>query len=407
MEAAQRLQAERERESQKFVSSRGVQDVSNQFYNARPEYVKQFGREWRKTESKIKGLRTFNNWIKSVMIQKFSPDEPAVQEERGWGQEEPEDLAPEEKKPLLVLDVGCGKGGDLGKWQQAPQTVGLYVGLDPAEQSIAQAHDRYVGMRRGRKPLFDGRFVVKDCFSEWIGDIPIIQEVGIDGSVGPGGNMMNARWGRTGGFDVVTMMFSMHYSFENEQKARTMLRNVAGALKKGGRFIGVVPNSDVLSARVVEWHTKRKEQGLKAANGEAENQEPVEEGEVEDEEETAPSPRWGNSLYKVKFTGVTPPDGVFRPATGWKYTYWMEEAVDVPEYVVPWEAFRALAEDYNLEQRYRKPFLDIWESDKDDSILGPLAVRMGVRRYEGASLEMSDEEREAVSFYHAFCFTKV
>ena len=85
----------------------------------------------------------------------------------------------------------------------------------------------------------------------------------------------------------------------------------------------------------------------------------------------------------------------------------MDEAVDVPEFVVPWEAFRALAEGVNLEQRYRKPFLDIWAAEKDDRDLGPLSIRMGVRKYEGGPLEISEEEKEAVGFYHAFCFVKV
>ena len=416
IEAVRRRQEERERETQQIISSRGVQDASNQFYNARPEWVKERGRDWRRNESKIKGLRSFNNWIKSVIIQKFAPNEPPVQDERGWGQEEPEAVAGEDQKPLLVLDLGCGKGGDLGKWQQAPQTVALYVGLDPADQSVSQARDRYNGMRRGRRPIYDARFVIQDCFGEWIGDVPIIDEVGIDPNVGPDGNMMSARWGKSGGFDVVTMMFTMHYSFENEQKARMMLRNVAGCLKKGGRLIGVCPNSDIISSKVAEWHRKRKEDQQKSAgtNGEeitTDNPDPQpEEGEVEDEdseEALAPSPSWGNRIYRVRFNGVTPPDGVFRPATGWKYTYWMDEAVDVPEYVVPWEAFRALAEDYNLEQRYRKPFLEIWESDKDDATLGPLAVRMGVTKSEGGEVLLSEDEREAVGLYHAFCFTKV
>jgi mRNA (guanine-N7-)-methyltransferase len=87
--------------------------------------------------------------------------------------------------------------------------------------------------------------------------------------------------------------------------------------------------------------------------------------------------------------------------------YWMDEAVDVPEFVVPWEAFRALAEGVNLEQRYRKPFLDIWAAEKDDRDLGPLSIRMGVRKHEGGPLEISEEEKEAVGFYHAFCFVKV
>jgi mRNA (guanine-N7-)-methyltransferase len=45
-------------------------------------------------------------------------------------------------------------------------------------------------------------------------------------------------------------MFALHYSFETEELARGMLKNVSGALKKGGRFIGVMPNSDVITAKV-------------------------------------------------------------------------------------------------------------------------------------------------------------
>jgi hypothetical protein len=123
------------------------------------------------------------------------------------------------------------------------------------------------------------------------------------------------------------------------------------------------------------------------------------------------APEWGNSIYRVRFPidtdRPTAPDGTFRPPFGWKYMYWMDEAVDVPEYVVPWEAFRALAEGFNLEQRYRKPFLDIWASEKDDRDLASLSLRMGVRKYEGGPLEMTEEEREAASMYHAFCFVKV
>ncbi|GLA29908.1 mRNA cap guanine-N7 methyltransferase [Aspergillus niger] len=358
-----RRQEERERaleeDAMRNSQSRGVTDIVRQHYNAVP----QRGREWRKTESKIKGLRSFNNWVKSTLIQKFSPDE-------------------EFEKRLLVIDLGCGKGGDLGKWQLAPQPVDLYVGLDPAEVSIIQARERYAGMRSGRgprggrrggPPLFHGEFRSKDCFGEWLGDVDIVQQVGIDPNVGPGGSMMASRWGG-GGFDVVTSMFAIHYAFESEEKARQMLRNVAGCLKKGGRFIGVCPNSDIISARVEE------------------------EAKAE----------WGNSIYWVRFPGDTPEDGIFRPPFGWKYSYFMEEAVgEIPEYVVPWEAFRALTEEYNLELQYRKPFMEVWRDEKDDPELGPLSERMGVRDRTTGELTMTPEEQEAVSFYHAFCFYKV
>ena len=388
--------------------ARGINDVVRHHYNSVPER----GREWRTTDSKIKGLRVFNNWVKSCIIQRYSPDEDHAPGSRELGRSSGRDL--------LVLDVGCGKGGDLSKWQQAPQSIQLYVGLDPAEVSIDQAKGRYrnLGARGGgrggrggfnRRPpprVFDARFHVKDCYNESIEDLDIIQQVGFDPSP------MNRH-----GFDVVSMMFSMHYAFENEKTARTMLRNVAGALKKGGRFIGCIPNSDVLSEHVRRFNEKaasKRQADESKPDGDAPadpaatppETEP-EEGELE-EGEAEPTAEWGNSIYRVRFPGKTPEDGIFRPAFGWKYSFFLDEAVEeVPEYVVPWEAFRALADDFNLELQFHRTFSEIWEAEKDDPELGPLSERMGVRERGQGPLLVSPEEMEAASFYIGFCFYKV
>ncbi|KAK3941669.1 mRNA cap methyltransferase [Diplogelasinospora grovesii] len=440
------LERERQQAAQEAAAGLGpapgdraaINDVVRAHYNAVPER----GRDWRKTDSRIKGLRSFNNWVKSCIIQKFSPDEDHTPGalERGITT----------GNQLLVLDIGCGKGGDLGKWQQAPQPVQLYVGLDPAEVSIDQAKERYRSMQnrsgggrggrggrgrggyggRGGQRIFDARIHVKDCFGEPLEDLEIIRQVGFTNS-----NISNAQ-----GFDVVSMMFCMHYAFENEEKARRMLKNVAGALKKGGRFIGCIPNSDVISSKV-EAFNKQQEEKKRQKKAETKAEEPkaeakmengdgppssppfmpgspggakspapaadAEEGELE-EGETEETAEWGNEIYRVRFPGKTPADGIFRPPFGWKYSFFLHEAVEeVPEYVVPWEAFRALAEDYNLELQYHKGFLDVWETEKDDRELGPLSERMGVRERHGGQLLVSPEEMEAASFYVAFCFYKV
>ena len=427
-EAIRQRQIQRDRDAASQAAAaeehnrmRGINDVVRHHYNSVPER----GREWRTTDSKIKGLRVFNNWVKSCIIQRYSPDEDHTPGSREMGRSS--------GKELLVLDIGCGKGGDLNKWQQAPQPVQLYVGLDPAEISIDQARSRYRTMssrggrggrgghgRHGPPRVFDARFHVKDCYAESIEDLDIIRQVGFDPSP------MNRR-----GFDVVTMMFCMHYAFESETHARNMLRNVAGALKKGGRFIGCIPNSDILGERVRAFNTKNRKASDKeepAVDGEDQfppsptNSPPPppeaapttpppapepEEGELE-EGEAEPTAEWGNSIYRVRFPGKTPEDGIFRPAFGWKYNFFLDEAVEeVPEYVVPWEAFRALAEDYNLELQFHRTFPEIWEAEKDDPELGPLSERMGVRERGGGPLLTSPEEMEAASFYLGFCFYKV
>ncbi|KAL6714271.1 mRNA cap guanine-N7 methyltransferase [Lecanora helva] len=484
-DAVLQRQQQRAEEARQAAQTRGNDEVVRQHYNAVP----QRGREWRKTDSRIKGLRSFNNWVKSTIIHKFSRSDS-------------------DEYPLRVLDIGCGKGGDLGKWQQAPQAVELYVGIDPAEISIDQARERYVQMRsgggrggrggrgghHGGRPqrTFDAEFFAEDAFTYSLGDIPIIREVGF----GPG-----SRWGPGGGFDVVSMMFCMHYAFQTEAKAKGMLANVANSLKKGGRFLGVIPNSDVIRAGVEAFHKqqakaapptvspkatadKAKKQGIheellngtqspkqKAAASDSTpkkrkaadppNDEPATKQLKSDApphsisdpaaalniitepptttpppqpngvsptlnlpsptyqpstkppptpspqlKDTKPDPpdtstpiaEWGNSIYRIRFPGPTPADGVFRPPYGWKYSFFMEEAVEeVPEYVVPWEAFRGIAEDYNLELQYRKPFAEVWSEEKNHPVFSQLSERMGVRGRDGGPLLVSEEEMEAAS----------
>ncbi len=56
-----------------------------------------------------------------------------------------------------------------------------------------------------------------------------------------------------------------------------------------------------------------------------------------------------------------------------------------------------LAESYNLEQQYRKPFAQVWQEEKEHDVYGPLSERMGVRGQGRGALLVSDEEMEAAS----------
>lgn len=455
-EAAEKVRLEREAAAKAAVQGRPTAsaDIVADHYNAVPER----GREWRSNESRIKGLRSLNNWIKSTLIQKFSLPERRVQN-------------------LKVLDMACGKGGDLGKWRKAPQVPALYVGCDIASKSIEQAQDRYNedksrGSRFQRGPQMHAEFYVHDTFGRSLEDIKILRDVGFDPNAGPGGDGVIQGGMLSGGFDVVSMMFALHYSFETENLARGMLKNVAGALVKGGHFIGVMPNSDVISANVKallsgeelgkspadaaaannnadedDWDPEKPADASdddwdpeKPADGPADDDdwdpekpseapqiptgtasEAVPNGDSETPAESSvplPDLEWGNDIYKIKFprtqplTGKPlPKDGIFRPAFGWRYHYSLEEAVDAAEFVVPWEAFRALAEEYGLELQYRKGFRGVLDDECEDPELGKLAERMRVMsrdRTEGDNgLLVSKMEREAAFFYHAFCFRKV
>jgi len=346
-----------------------VEEVVRSHYNDK----KELGKEWRQT-SKIKGLRSFNNWVKSTLIQKFSPNDDF----------DPRRPSRDPNDHLVVLDMGCGKGGDLFKWKSAPQEVGYYLGVDSADVSIAHARDRYDSMRRdqqrgrggrggagGNRQVFEAEFQAMDCWTNSIASIPMARRIGYDPNVGPGGR---SRFAQGGGFDVVSMMFCMHYAFETEAKCRNMLKNVAGSLKTGGRFIGTIPSSDIISQRV---------RGTDSCDKLPEN----EEHGVQE---------WGNSIYRVKFSKPPPRAGTFRPMWGWEYNFFLEEAVEeVPEYVVPWEAFRGIAEDYGLELEYKKLFHDVWREEKNHPELKLLSERMGVIRRDNGEFALGDDEWEA------------
>ena len=128
----------RDLEMRSRLAPRYQQDAVRQHYNERPEqdvHARQ--------NSPIFRLRKFNNWVKSVLIAKFQP--------------EPDDDIP---PGSLVLDIGCGKGGDLQKWLKAEARG--YVGIDIADVSVQQARERYEGIR-GRR--FPARFFTLDAFT--------------------------------------------------------------------------------------------------------------------------------------------------------------------------------------------------------------------------------------------------
>lgn len=66
-------------------------------------------------KSKIINIRNMNNFIKSMLINMYAKKD--------------------------VLDIGCGKGGDLKKYLQVD--IDYYCGIDIADQSIREAERRY------------------------------------------------------------------------------------------------------------------------------------------------------------------------------------------------------------------------------------------------------------------------
>lgn len=251
------------------------------------------------------------------------------------------------RRNSVVLDIGIGKGGDLQKWVK--QGISGLIGIDIAAVSVDQARDRYEHLRY--KPFW-ADFCVGDAFSRSIEDIVHPDAFPVD---------------------IVSSQFAMHYAFSSEERARKLLDNVSRALNYDGVFIGTIPNSDVIAERIRN----------------------LPEGER----------KFGNSCYTVEFPGSPPTE--FRPPFGHEYFFYLEDAVgNVPEYVVPFEAFRAIAQEYRLELVYKKPFLEMFDEEtKRNPRLLDLCSRMGVVTDKG-EYGIEGDEREACGFYLAFAFKK-
>lgn len=271
--------------------------------------------------SSIFGLRSFNNFIKALLIDHYS---------------NPHDI---------VLDLGCGRGGDLLKWLKAG--IDGLIGLDIADVSIEHAKKRFSELKN---KCFWTDFVVGNCFDEAIEDIVHPDAFPVD---------------------TVSCQFALHYAFDTEERVLCTLGNISRALKKGGNFIGTIPDSEYLSNQL---KTGKKE--------------------------------WGNDIFGIRFKDANP-SGTWDSLYGNEYYFYLLEAVeDVAEYVVPFESFLALAKEYGLELKLSQPFLDYFRSQIEDPDIRQVAEQQRLSNSRN-ELTIHQDEIEACAIYRVFVFTKV
>jgi len=128
-------------------------------------------------------VRKYHNWVKRTLIQQVST-----------------------RPGLTALDVGCGFGGDLQKWQSCQVTVDM---CDPNPESLVEARKRSSSM--GLKTNF------------YEGDIlSCPQKV----------------------YDIVCYNFSLHYIFGSRELFFKSIKGIRSRMKDGSVLIGCVPDSE-------------------------------------------------------------------------------------------------------------------------------------------------------------------
>lgn len=104
-----------------------------------------------------------------------------------------------------VLDVGCGFGGDIGKFKRCGVNLSA---CEPLEDALEEAKSR-AKTHKMRVNFYHGDIMAAP----------------------------NRK------YDVVCYNFSIHYTFANEDLFMKTTKEIAGRMKPSGKLIGIVPDS--------------------------------------------------------------------------------------------------------------------------------------------------------------------
>ncbi|XP_076059959.1 RNA guanine-7 methyltransferase isoform X2 [Oratosquilla oratoria] len=258
-------------------STSGIGSVVAQHYNE----IEEKGRSER-YKSRIFYMRNFNNWVKSYLLSYF------IKRLRK--------ILPNGQR-IVGMDLGCGKGGDLLKWQKG--NVNHVVCVDIASTSVTQCKERYQVMKNsGRAPTFSSEFIVADCTKELVKD-----------------QMRNPDMK----YDLVSTQFVLHYSFESLHQAETFIKNASENLRKGGYLIGTIPDANEIMS-----HLERSEGNT-----------------------------FGNDVFRIEFPEDRPEDP---PLFGDRYNFFLEGVVNCPEFLVHFATLERICLKYGLSPVLKQRF---------------------------------------------------
>lgn len=252
-----------------------------------------------RSKSRIFYMRNFNNWIKSMLINEFLSKIKGTQK---LGE------------PLRVLDMCCGKGGDLLKWDKGGITH--LICTDIADVSVEQCQQRYSSMLDRTDQKFGKKFTAE--FFSCDSTLVRLREKYKDPSMK---------------LNLVSCQFAFHYCFESLTQAECMVRNAAECLLPGGYFIATIPDA-------YEIMKRQRETGKKS---------------------------FGNDVYNIDFVcDIERP-----PLFGAKYKFHLEDVVDCPEFLVHFPTLVKLCRKNGLKLELKQGFADYYlkSIDKGKTLL--------------------------------------
>lgn len=170
------------------------------------------------TQSDTVMQHNFNNFVKAMAVKQAATQ-------------------PDASKGLSVLDLGCGKGGDLLKWGSNNTNV-TYVGVDCDQTLLDAAQQRHDQFRSTRKNYGIRRVsFVCQAYKDF-GSEEFIK------------SLLTRNGGRA--FDVVSCMYSLHFAFETKATLDSFFTCVKRCLRKDGVFVAITTDTRVIMKRLWE-----------------------------------------------------------------------------------------------------------------------------------------------------------
>jgi SAM-dependent methyltransferase len=169
-----------------------------------------------------KVFRSFHGWVKSILI--YSTCEQTRENRDG-------------KKHLKsVLDIGCGRGGDIMKWYHC--RVGEYVGTDPDNEVLFGSLDSAMVRYNENKNKFPG--FTRMTFIQADARTPLnstMQEKTLTNMSPDNKKLIDKVFSKGKQFDVISCQMALHYFFDNKNSVANFAETVNTYLKKDGLFI--------------------------------------------------------------------------------------------------------------------------------------------------------------------------
>ena len=388
-----------------------------------------------RADSRLYHMRAFNGWVKATQIAELDPDTSRASSSDGKKRSR--------ISPLRVLDLACGKGGDLGKWTIHQRKIENYVGVDVARGSLVDAaiRARQMSQRSKSNALKRCTFTLADLGE----DVPgrkrskkavrmqklltwnLQSETSEEKNYDPifvakeGGGIAE-----TDKFDVVSIQFAIHYMMSTRKRARRFFHTVSSLLELGGNLIATTIDARVVVEKLMGLGLDFHFDDIDAHSevDKPENEERHHNGNLQRKvnDDEGATVTVGQGVCRLKFDTETLRK-VFQPSKspedmfGLQYTFTLVEgtdhaagvgeAVDLPEWLTPIPALDELAEESGLKLEYATNFHKFYEERKIPS-KNPQAhnalYNMIVLNRNGS---ISDQEWDVSRMYLALKFRKV